>query len=78
VEVLVDGISRRDETILSGRTHDDRLVNFPGLLMSNFTCQEWSSNEVFVPHEVNRGDVVQVLIESAGMYSLDARQIQND
>jgi tRNA-2-methylthio-N6-dimethylallyladenosine synthase len=78
VEVLVDGISRRDETILSGRTHDDRLVNFPGLLMSNFTCQECSSNGVFVPHEVNRGDVVQVMIESAGMYSLDGRQIQND
>lgn len=78
VEVLVDGFSRRDETILSGRTHDDRLVNFSGLLTSSFTCQECSPNEVVVPHEVNRGDVVQVLIESAGIYSLDGKLIQDN
>ncbi len=64
VEVLVDGESRRDPAILSGRTHDDRLVNFKGLLSGSDEHETDSG-------AIRSGDVVNVLIERAGTFSLD-------
>ncbi|HHW92990.1 MAG TPA: tRNA (N6-isopentenyl adenosine(37)-C2)-methylthiotransferase MiaB [Clostridiaceae bacterium] len=75
LDVLVDGKSRRDETILSGRTHDDRLVNFAGVLSGSSACQKSWPNEVFDSARIDRGDIVRVLIERANVNSLDGIQI---
>lgn len=78
VAVLVDGMSRRDDKILSGRTHDDRLVNFPGLLTDNPSCGDHASACNTGRENVHRGDVIRVSVESAGIYSLDGRQFIED
>ena len=65
VDVLTDGPSRRDPRILSGRTRDDRLVNFSIDDMTSLqglgTCHELSLAGRFVP----------VKIERAGSFSLE-------
>ncbi len=76
VDVFVDGVSRRDEMILSGRTHDDRLVNFPGVLSGNNSARTLQRDGTDSLGEVNRGDVVRIMIENAGIYSLDGKLIQ--
>ncbi len=72
VDVLVDGRSRRDDMILSGRTHDDRLVNFAGALSYNALCRDDSRDGI------NRGDVVRVAIERANINSLDGKMMRED
>ncbi|NLB28268.1 MAG: TRAM domain-containing protein, partial [Clostridiaceae bacterium] len=65
VDVLTDGPSRRDPRILSGRTRDDRLVNFSIDDMTSLqgmgTCHELSLAGRFIP----------VKIERAGSFSLE-------
>lgn len=72
LDVLVDGKSRRDDAVLSGRTHDDRLVNFAGVLRDNASCHCDSFAEVC------RGDIVRVAIEHANVNSLDGRLVKDD
>lgn len=65
VEVLIDGPSRRDPGILSGRTRDDRLVNVSlddiTSIQAGERCQHLSLAGRFVP----------VRIEGAGSFSLE-------
>ncbi len=65
VDVLIDGPSRRDPGILSGRTRDDRLVNFSYVdstsLQAQESCQYQSLSGIFAP----------VKIERAGSFSLE-------
>lgn len=64
VDVLIDGPSRRDPDILSGRTPDDRLVNFsaaPGMSLQD---------DCLMP-----GVFTRVKIEKAGSFSLEGKAL---
>ncbi|MGI6613314.1 MAG: tRNA (N6-isopentenyl adenosine(37)-C2)-methylthiotransferase MiaB [Fastidiosipila sp.] len=67
VEVLVDGPSRRDPEILSGRTRDDRLVNFS---LDDITSLHGKDGR---HHDLLAGSFVPVEIEEAGSFSLLGR-----
>ncbi len=57
VDVLIDGPSRRDPDILSGRTRDDRLVNV--------------STAIMTTGQNRKGQFIPVKIEKAGSFSLE-------
>jgi tRNA-2-methylthio-N6-dimethylallyladenosine synthase len=66
VDVLIDGPSRRDPGILSGRTRDDRLVNFsldPELAEES---DRWRA-----------GRFTRVMLEGAGSFSLEGRALKD-
>lgn len=65
VEVLVDGPSRRDPAILSGRTRDDRLVNFSHAVTTA------SSDLTGCCDRLHPGCFVPVEIKRAGSFSLE-------
>lgn len=67
VDVLTDGPSRRDPRIMSGRTRDDRLVNFSIDDMTSLQGKEGC-------HELSlAGRFIPVKIERAGSFSLEGR-----
>ncbi len=73
VEVLVDGESRRDPSVLSGRTHDDRLVNF-GSVQKDLRGGAGDTPPLLPT--AGPGDVVRVLVKKAGPFSLDGEIIR--
>jgi tRNA-2-methylthio-N6-dimethylallyladenosine synthase len=66
VDVLLDGPSRRDPDIFSGRTRDDRLVNVSFPSMTSLQADPPDKNALI-------GQYVPVLIEKAGSFSLEGR-----
>ncbi|NLA95558.1 MAG: tRNA (N6-isopentenyl adenosine(37)-C2)-methylthiotransferase MiaB [Clostridiaceae bacterium] len=67
VDVLADGPSRRNPRILSGRTRDDRLVNFSVDDMTSLQGKEGCRD---LPPA---GSFIPVRIERAGSFSLEGR-----
>lgn len=75
VDVLTDGISRQSSDILSGRTRDDRLVNFASATTSQQGDSLLNGRGKQVITTCRAGDEARVIITAAKPYSLEGKLV---